>query len=255
MRYHNFDIRIPAKVKDGSEYSLSGETKELGEVAGQMLFDPLSPEVAKILYRYENEETDPQFLREAGTFLFETLFPRRPGDYNSTYDLLLECIGRYIPTPHQGIRIRLRINAPEVATVPWEFLYAPNKRKFLATWIRTPLVRYLDMGTPVRKLELPTPANMLIVIPDNPELDVDREKAVLKKALEKMGRRINPTCLKGNVSLCQLDDTLKEKKNYFHILHFIGHGEFREDGGALPIGLSRRQAGHYRPLAGVRTIR
>ena len=44
-----------------------------------------------------------------------------------------------------GLRIRLRLtDVPELATWPWEYLYDPLRKGFLALSDQTPLVRYLE---------------------------------------------------------------------------------------------------------------
>ena len=58
----------------------------------------------------------------------------------------------------KGLRIRLRLTqAPEVADLPWEYLYYSQLNKFLALSSETPVVRYLDLpehtaGPPLRFL-------------------------------------------------------------------------------------------------------
>ena len=48
-----------------------------------------------------------------------------------------------------GMRLRLRLaDTPELAELPWEFLYDPRRDRFLAQSRRTPLVRYLDLPDP-----------------------------------------------------------------------------------------------------------
>ncbi|HVI83699.1 MAG TPA: hypothetical protein VNA86_00170, partial [bacterium] len=45
-----------------------------------------------------------------------------------------------------GVRIRLRLaDAPELADLPWEYLYNPNLNRFLSLSTETPVVRYLDL--------------------------------------------------------------------------------------------------------------
>lgn len=41
-----------------------------------------------------------------------------------------------------GLRLRLRIEAPEVALLPWEFLYAPQEGDHISLLRETPLTRY-----------------------------------------------------------------------------------------------------------------
>jgi hypothetical protein len=46
-----------------------------------------------------------------------------------------------------GLRIRLRLNeVPELAELPWEYLWDPSHRRFLALSTHTPIVRYLEIA-------------------------------------------------------------------------------------------------------------
>ncbi len=231
MQYHNFDIWVDAKDKASLEYHLRANIETFDSASGLMRIDPNSAELNNILERFAQRDTDSQFLEKAGELLFQAVFqiedPR-------IYDLFQQCLGRYLPTANDGIRLRLRIEAPEIAALPWEFLYFPSKKMFLGTWTSTPLVRYLDVGRDVPKLEISPPIQMLIVIPsypDLPNLDTFKEKKILLSALKDMESYVNPTFLEGDVPLDRVEEALDE--NEFHILHFIGHGNFDGDQGVL----------------------
>lgn len=228
MQYHNFDIWIDEKDKASLEYHLRANIDTFDSASGLLHIDPASTEVTNALERFAQRDTDRQFLTAAGAFLFKAVFQIED---SRIYDLFQQCLGRFLPTAHEGIRLRLRIEAPEIAALPWEFLYLPGKGVFLGTWISTPLVRYLDVGRPVPKLEMSPPAQMLVVIPDSPDLDADEEKKSLLSALKGMQSYVEPRFLEGNVSLARVEEALDE--NEFHILHFIGHGDFDGDQGVL----------------------
>ena len=90
-----------------------------------------------------------------------------------------------------GLRLRLRLtDAPELAELPWEFLYDPRLNRFLAQSRRTPLVRYLDLPDPPQPLSVDGPLRLLVMIskpqPTIPELDVEREWSLLTRCA---GRR------------------------------------------------------------------
>lgn len=64
-------------------------------------------------------------VQDFGARLFNALFA---GDIRSAYER-----SRQATIEHsQGLRVRLRINAPELATLPWEFLFDPIAGDFLA---------------------------------------------------------------------------------------------------------------------------
>ncbi|WP_157466480.1 hypothetical protein [Edaphobacter aggregans] len=86
-----------------------------------------------------------------------------------------------------GLRIRLRLKGvPELAELPWEFLYDQEQDHFLATSTTTPMVRYLDLPQAVGPLRAKLPLRVLVVIsgPRNlPALDAEGEWERLKQTL------------------------------------------------------------------------
>jgi TonB family protein len=70
-----------------------------------------------------------------------------------------------------GLRIRLRLtDAPELADLPWEFLYDAAQNHFLTTSIETPVVRFLDLPQKITPLRVSLPLRVLVMIagPRNP---------------------------------------------------------------------------------------
>ena len=48
--------------------------------------------------------------------------------------------------PETGLRVRLYLtDAPELAVLPWEYLYDPQREDFLFMTVETSLVRYIDL--------------------------------------------------------------------------------------------------------------
>ncbi|MGD8402150.1 MAG: CHAT domain-containing protein [Anaerolineales bacterium] len=130
---------------------------------------------------------------------------------------------------HEGLRIRLRISeVPELANMPWEFMYDTGLSRFLTLSIETPLVRYLDVPRDIQPLTIQPPLHILVVIasPRNfPTLNVQREWENLREALQGLENR-------GLVKLTRLErPTLQAlqrqlRRGEYHIFHFIGHGVF-----------------------------
>ena len=82
---------------------------------------------------------DERPVQEFGRQLFEFVFPPelRAHLLTSRQQAAQE------DTP---LRVRLRIGPPELAALPWEFLYDPGEDDYLC--LSTPLVRYLDVPAP-----------------------------------------------------------------------------------------------------------
>jgi hypothetical protein len=131
----------------------------------------------------------------------------------------------------KGLRLRLRLtDVPELADLPWEFLYNTSLDRFLVLSAETPIVRSLDLLRDARPLTVKPPLRVLVMIAsprDYEQLDVEREWANLTTALADLRQN-------GMVDLERTDDaTLTSlqrslRRGEFHIFHFIGHGGFDE---------------------------
>jgi hypothetical protein len=151
-----------------------------------------------------------------------------------------------------GLRLRLRLaDVPELADLPWEYLYNPALNRFLVLSAETPLVRYLDLPERIRPLAVQPPLKVLVAIssPSNyPPLDVEREWEKLSEALGDLEQR-------GLLALERLEDatlmTLQRRlrQGEYHVFHFIGHGGFdeRAQDGVL---LLEDEQGRGRPVSG-----
>ena len=151
-----------------------------------------------------------------------------------------------------GLRIRLRLNdVPELANLPWEYLYNPTFNRFLALSVETPLVRYLELPERIRPLAITPPLRVLAMIAsprDQPPLDVEREWTKLRAALSDLEQR-------GMVVIERLEEATlsalqrRLRRDTYNVLHFIGHGGFdlRTQDGVLILededGLSYRVSG------------
>lgn len=129
-----------------------------------------------------------------------------------------------------GLRIRLQLSeAPELAVVPWEFLYDAENGRFMALSGGTPIVRRLAVPTqqtPPAVVALPMRILVLIASPAGlPPLNVAQEWANLNAALGDLQGQ-------GRVVLERLDPpTLPAlqhalRRNEYHVFHFVGHGGF-----------------------------
>lgn len=129
-----------------------------------------------------------------------------------------------------GLRIRIRLNAPELTNIPWEYLYNPSLDSFLALSVETPLVRYIELPLRIRPLKVKPPLNILVMISspkDYSPLHVEQEWSRLKEALRDLEQRGLVTLeLLEEANLSALQRRLRQ--GAFHIFHFIGHGIFDE---------------------------
>jgi CHAT domain len=136
------------------------------------------------------------------------------------------------------IEIRFDLADPAIAKLallPWELLYDPGRRLFLARGDRHLLiVRFLDLLQPTVVSALQPPLRILIAAPSPaglPALCSQLESELISRSARGAGFEIE-----------QLEEpTLDGLRNKlllsrFDVLHFIGHGEFVEGEGMLLLG-------------------
>jgi len=163
--------------------------------------------------------------RELGEKLFESVFR----------GTLLACFKSSLDEVRKkddiGLRIKLRLqDVPELADIPWEYLFDASTDRFLAQSNQTPVVRYMTIPEKVPALAIQFPLRILVMVSspkDYPCLDVNREKANMEQALASLieSGKIQLEFL-DNASLIALERKLR--KQDCHIFHYIGHGGFDE---------------------------
>ena len=170
------------------------------------------------LYLSEEEQKVQRF----GQALFDALFT---GEVRIRY-AVSKSLAR---SQQRGLRLKLRIQSPSLAALPWEFLFDPGQAEYLSLSRHTPIVRYLECPTPPEPLLVDFPLRILgmIVSPtDLAGLDVEQERERIEKA-------IAPLRARGSVELTWLSgqtwrDLLRAMRTdrHWHVFHFIGHGGF-----------------------------
>ncbi len=132
----------------------------------------------------------------------------------------------------RGLRLRVSLRAaPELAGIPWEFLY--DKPRFLAQHVQSPVVRFVELEDPPPPLKVEAPLRVVGMVSRPRDaslatLDVEEEQALLEE-------RLAPLIESGQVTLKWLESaTLRALQQELdhgeecHIFHFIGHGEYDE---------------------------
>ncbi|WP_353511289.1 CHAT domain-containing protein [Intrasporangium sp.] len=179
-----------------------------------------------------------------GSALFLALFTEKALNIFQTSQFVAASHGR-------GLRLRIRFSdVAELANLPWELLYDPDKHKFLGRHRAYPTIRMLDLPEPVPPFRVTGPLRMLVVISspkDLPELAVENEWMALQEELK-------PLVAAGRIDLERLPVPTMEalytkaSTTEFHVFHFIGHGGINANGeGHLafvrPNGLQHRVPG------------
>src|SRR6185437_15920524 len=151
----------------------------------------------------------------------------------------------------QHLRIVLRIDAPELAALPWEAMYDSSAGGYVCR--RHQLVRHIPIATAAPPLAIRLPLRVLGVVsapPGQSALDSAREREQLTRALAGLtGQGLAELAWAPAATWARLQETLLAGP--WHVVHFIGHGSFDtnrdrgmlaladEDGEADPVDASR----------------
>jgi hypothetical protein len=162
-----------------------------------------------------------QAVEEFGEVLFDTLLT---GDIRSLYDVSR----RMSLQEGRGLRLKIRVEAPELAALPWEFLYDPRLGEFVCLSRHTPIVRYIEIAQPVYPLTVTPPLRILGMVA-SPEdlraLDVEREKLRLERAVAGL-QSLDLVSLVWLEGQTWRDLQQVMRAGPWHVFHFIGHGQY-----------------------------
>ena len=238
LEYLDFDLEIG--MGNGRAYPVAVLHSPAGEPRGimQFPFDEIRlrlhlVELENVLLRSATSRRvtpsrEEQEVEQFGSMLFDALFT---DDVRNCYSVSLE----RARSQGKGLRIRLRIQASELAALPWEFMFDSHRSGYLCFSRQTPIVRYPALPLALQPLEITPPFRILGMVASPhglAELDVRSEKERLTQPLEKLQQA-------GLIELHWLEgQTWRHlqramRRGPWHIFHFIGHGGFdaqREEG-------------------------
>ncbi|MGH3916044.1 MAG: CHAT domain-containing WD40 repeat protein [Pseudonocardiaceae bacterium] len=170
-----------------------------------------------VLRRAPTEDEQP--VRELGRRLFDALIADQV--------LALYVTSRQRARENGGVlRLVLRVRPPELARLPWEFLFDSDRQDYLG--LTMPLVRYLQVLAPRQPLRVPAPLRILGMVArpgDRHALDTRAEQQRLEAALVGLQRDglVELGWVAGQ-TYTDLEDALD--KGPWHVFHFIGHGGY-----------------------------
>lgn len=233
MEYLEFEIHIAPGT--GQEYPVAVLKSPAGEARATFKF-PYDPatlaaqlqgveaavrESAYPVRGIQMEEPKQEPVSAFGKLLFESLFVDQVHQN-------FRASQAQARQEQKGLRIRLRIEAPDLSALPWEFLYDGTSGDYVALSSDTPVVRYLEFDRPPETLTVKPPISILAMMAsptDRPTLDVKRERERMEAAtagLREAGL-LRLDWMEGS-TWRDLQRTLR--KNDYHIFHFVGHGGF-----------------------------
>ena len=149
-------------------------------------------------------------------------------------------------TQGKGLRLRVRIDAPKMFVLPWEYLYDKQEGDYVCLAKETPLIRHMELPRPSQPLTIQPPLRILGMISsptDLPALNVELEKQHMTEAVQHLSERgqIAITWIAG-ATWRDLQKAMDDGP--WHVFHFIGHGDFdaQEEEGVIALCDERGQS-------------
>jgi hypothetical protein len=241
MKYLDFDVEIEQR-ESGYEVKARSEAGDSStimrpfdeRVLENYLLKLQNTLLRSVSLRRQMLSRESEVVQEFGQVLFESLLS---GSVRGLYEVSRTQASQ----KGLGLRIRLNIQEPKLAAIPWEYLYDAPRRSYVCLSTQTPLVRYMRMPQPLQSLHVEPPLRILGMIAnpsDQETLDVEREQERMQKALAELETQglVRLTWLQGQ-TWRDLQHALQEKDATWHIFHFIGHGGFdpRADEGVIAL--------------------
>ncbi len=240
MEYLDFDIGV--SPGESGVYRIKVLESPAGHISDQMTLSLDAPAIADFLDALdyggpasraggrEAPSANAKPLQEAsagfGKQLFVSLLPSEiRGLYRTSLNIARQS--------QKGLRLRLRIDAPDLAALPWEYLFDEVDGDYICLSKFTPIVRYIEVARPAEMLSIKPPLKILVMISDPDDLtqlDTDAEKALLTDAISNLvdAGRVEVTWLEGK-TWESLAEAIEAEE--WHVFHFTGHGGFDEESG------------------------
>jgi hypothetical protein len=222
--YDDFVLLIMALPGSQGRYQVRVVKSPAGEASEQFKLKPSSAWIQDGLRRLEAGFRGTKLLEKLGTALFKAVIHRKIGDIYRTSDGIAKAADR-------GLRVWLRIEPPELLVLPWELLFDPPQRRYLARSWHTPISHYIEVPSPHPRLAVKPPLRLLVVVssPTNlnelnlPALDVAREKDQIARALHDWTEaKLVAVEMMDNAIVHEVHDRMRRFQP--HVVHFIGHG-------------------------------
>jgi len=162
-----------------------------------------------------------QKFQDWGEQLFELVFRRsekaREFFQAATYEGLNQC------------QLVITSDSPEVLNLPWELLYSPSDRQFLAPSLAGMSRSLSDYAVRAEMGQLPQDKLNILLVIARPygEKDIGLRTIArpLLQGISSIRQKVNLKVLRPP-SFEQFERELNSNKGFYHIVHFDGHGDF-----------------------------
>ncbi|MGB3640791.1 MAG: AAA-like domain-containing protein [Rivularia sp. (in: cyanobacteria)] len=222
MNYQDFQILVD------NNNNIRASSQQ-GEVSGELRWE--RNQIKLSLQLIDSAQTNSELFKALGSQLYQALFPDK---INARFHATIAAA----QANQESIRLRLIFESPELASLPWEFLYDEDTNTFLGNNTETVVSRYIDVPLQKRDIKaasLPLKVLLVISTPTNlASLDAAGEEKLIRSALAKHieAGNIELDVLQA-ATIGNINQKLREKP--YNVFHFTGHGVFDNNKGSIAL--------------------
>ncbi|MBB5471127.1 hypothetical protein HDG32_007283 [Paraburkholderia sp. CI2] len=239
IKYLDFDLHIWA---EGPIYKARVRESPAGTTQSATFTWPFIDQAGVIKTRLENAiqgsrrslvgppTIEEKILRDFGSNVFRAIFQETTAvatKFRSSMEMVR------MSEEFQGLRLKLSVEPPELAMLPWEYMFDETAmaddapQHYLCLRNSSPVVRFLEVDARRPPLCVDGPLRVLGMIA-NPNIegyarfDIGRERRRIEEEMRKIpASRVKFKWLTGGTQ----DDLLEAMQDGgWHIFHFLGHG-------------------------------
>jgi hypothetical protein len=200
--------------------------------------------------RREEPSQQERVARDFGRRLFDALFADEVG-------ILYDSSRHQAAAEGKILRLKLRIEPPELAFLPWEFLYDSHLGEYVCLSHATPLARYVEHPEPAQPPTVTPPLRILGIVaapPGSARAAAAREKRLLEEATQHLQ----------SLELVAVDwveggtwsDLLQALgSNDWHVVHYVGEGGVDDSGEGFVVLADGDDEGQAERLSATRLSR
>jgi hypothetical protein len=222
--YDDFVVLISADANRGAAYSVQVLQSAARAAKAPLKLNPRAAWIQGGIQRIEAGYQGTKLFEQLGSALFKAVF------HGTVGELYRRSEGRAEEADH-GLRLRLCIEPPQLLELPWELLFDPSHKRFLARSQHTPISHSIEPARSLSRVLVRPPLRLLVVVssPVNlndlnlRELDVKKEKDQIAQALDDwVEAKLAAIELMDNAIVGEVQDQMRRFQP--HVVHFIGHG-------------------------------
>jgi CHAT domain len=227
LRYRDLTVEMTDLREDTFSVRVIGETPDGREMRADEVERPrFESDLNQLIGKLARRRTTQQELILLGQKLGELLLPGK------VRELYLSSLAE-IRRNREGLRLRLRIEPPQLAALPWELAHLqqtggePVAGDFLCLQRDVSVTRYENIGLAVQPVA-PKDKFKIAIALANPmaDLNVDADRRAIEAAINAFNTNAGEMGLESIVLESATRQSLQTGLKGVDIFHFAGHGKF-----------------------------